>query len=391
MQNVVRESRQHADFLSDGEVDFEADLYQQPGQAGGGSDSSIDFEAYDQTLDWKEELDQVYILRQRLDEDVRKLVHDVDNERQRIIDAASLHAQRREEHAERMASLQQHAAQLEHARRNAAPLHLNGYMLRQSADHDHIEPSTEQDEARFLEAAIQASLCLQRIESQQELCSTSTILASPSRAASYPTSPRHLPLAEPPRPHPHLPATPGAGGSGIAATALGDRIALGAQAVSRGQGDAARAHPTHAHAHTHTRTHTQAPSHSNSARMTPHNGHTHTAAPDTSATELVPPPARHPRTLLAADIMQHTLPSLPPRPPPRSLPQDGSGGGGRVSGLEQLRHAADILLLPSPAAGRSEAWFPPLFSFFCFPCFAAAIILLTSSSCHMACGSVPCV
>jgi hypothetical protein len=262
-----------------------------------------------------------------------------------------------------MASLQQHAAQLEHARRNAAPLHLNGYMLRQSADHDHIEPSTEQDEAKFLEAAIQASLCLQRIESQQELRSTSTILASPSRAASYPTSPRHRPLAEPPRPQPHLPATQGAGagGSGTAATALGDRITLGAQAVSRGQSDAARAHPTHAHAHTHTHAHTQASSDSNPARITPHNVHTHTAAPDTSTTELVPPPARPPRTLLAADIMQHTLPSMPPRPPPRSLPQDASGGGGRVSGLEQLRHASDILLLPSPAAGSIEACFPSLF------------------------------
>ena len=320
MQNVVRESRQHADFLSDGEVDFEADLYQQPGQAGGGSDSSIDFEAYDQTLDWKEELDQVYILRQRVDEDVRKLVHDVDNERQRIIAAASLHAQRREEHAERMASLQQHAAQLEHARRNAAPLHLNGYMLCQSADHDHIEPSTEQDEARFLEAAIQASLCLQRIESQQELRSTSTILASPSRAASYPTSPRHLPLAEPTRPQPHLPATPGASGSGIAATALGDRITLGALAVSRGQDDAARAHPTHTRAHTHTHTHTgifrQQPRKNHAAQR----AHTHRCTRHlrhgASAATCTPPTHAHRSRHYAAHAPVTAAATPPAKPPP---------------------------------------------------------------------------
>ena len=95
-----------------------------------------------------------------LEEEVHKLVQEVDGTRAQINDAATLHAQNREAHAERMARLEHQAAQLSHARQLSGPLHLNGFNLRPSADHDHVEPSTAEDEAKYLEAAIRASLSL---------------------------------------------------------------------------------------------------------------------------------------------------------------------------------------------------------------------------------------
>jgi len=96
--------------------------------------------------------------RAGLQEEVHKVVEEVERTRKWIMDAATLHAQRREAHAERMARLEHQAAHILHARQLSGPLHLNGFNLRPSAHHDHVEPSTEEDEAQYLEAAIRASL-----------------------------------------------------------------------------------------------------------------------------------------------------------------------------------------------------------------------------------------
>jgi len=91
---------------------------------------------------------------------VHKLVLEVDQARQQIMDAASLHAQRRDKHAATIAELEQRAAHLAQARQNCRPLQLNGFNLRPSNEHNHVEPSTEEDEEKYLAAAIHLSLSM---------------------------------------------------------------------------------------------------------------------------------------------------------------------------------------------------------------------------------------
>ena len=101
---------------------------------------------------------------------MRKIVLAVDHERKLIMEAADLHAQRREAHADTVARLEQRVAQLVRDRQASGPLHLNGFTLRKADSHNHVEPNTEEDEAKYLEAAIRASLSFQR--SQEQLLET---------------------------------------------------------------------------------------------------------------------------------------------------------------------------------------------------------------------------
>ena len=66
---------------------------------------------------------------------------------------------RREQHVVKMAHLERKAAQLVLSRQNSASnLELNGHTMRFSQNHDHVEPATEEAEAKYLEVAIRASL-----------------------------------------------------------------------------------------------------------------------------------------------------------------------------------------------------------------------------------------
>ena len=90
---------------------------------------------------------------------VQSLVHKVDQTRAHMIQAAFQHLKRREQHWVKMAHLERKAAQLVLSRQNSASnLELNGHTMRFSQNHDHVEPATEEAEAKYLEAAIRASL-----------------------------------------------------------------------------------------------------------------------------------------------------------------------------------------------------------------------------------------
>ena len=95
-------------------------------------------------------------------EEVEQVVHEVERVRSRIMRAANLHSQRRQEHAKEMSRLQRRVLQLASINQTrGGRLELNGSSLRLSALHNHIEPTTEEDEAKYLEAGIRASLSLQ--------------------------------------------------------------------------------------------------------------------------------------------------------------------------------------------------------------------------------------
>ena len=78
-------------------------------------------------------------------EEVEQVVHEVERVRSRIMRAANLHSQRRQEHAKEMSRLQRRVLQLARiSQTRGGRLELNGSSLRLSAEHDHVEPTTEE-------------------------------------------------------------------------------------------------------------------------------------------------------------------------------------------------------------------------------------------------------